>query len=188
MTKMVDTEYEQDYFTQNPYKPYGDFIPHEDRVQKLIEMFHPHSVLDVGCAYGFIVKRLIDKGIDAWGCDVSKWCQEQAKQVIPSRFVCTPAWDLSFFANKSFDLVYCEGVLEHIPEDKINLTFQEFARVGKRFCLQVAFSEHPNFDIEPGHVCKHSLSWWIDKIPPNSFLAAQDGGSEQVRIWAYKRK
>ena len=180
------TEYEKDYFVGGVYKDphYFDFPAHEIRVVKLIDLLHPYSVLDVGCAYGYIVKHFMERGVNAWGCDVSHWCEQQAKEIIPDRFVLAPAWDLSFFRDKSFDVIYCEGVLEHIPEDKIGLTFKEFQRVGKRFYLQIALSNIPGFDGELGHVCKHDQNWWVEKIPSHSWLAPI--ATQDNNVWIYK--
>ncbi len=179
--------YGKDYFTKLAYHEpcYFDFPAHELRAKKLIEITHPKSVLDVGCAYGYMVKRLLDKEIHAVGCDISYWCQEQAELVIPDSFKRCPTWELDFSDNY-FDLIYCEGVLEHVPEDKIDQTFKEFKRVAQRFYLQISFKEHPGFAGEIGHVCAHDVNWWFDKIPDHSWLFLSPCGTEQGNMWLYK--
>ena len=177
--------YEEDYFTKSTYKPYFDFPAHSERVAKIINIAHPKSVLDVGCAYGYIVRRLLWKGVDAWGCDISQWCEEQAKTIIPERFIRTPCWDLSMFKDKQFDLLYCEGVLEHIDENKITLVMNEFERVSKERFLQVAFITDPNVTQEYGHDNLHDYNWWFNYMPKYSWLA-MNGASNNSIAWFYK--
>jgi hypothetical protein len=37
---------------------------------KIIEHIQPHTVLDVGCAKGFLVEALRDRGVEAFGLDI----------------------------------------------------------------------------------------------------------------------
>ena len=85
-----------------------------------------------------------------------------------------------------FDVIYCEGVLEHIPEDKIPATFKEFERVGQRFYLQVSLEEHPGAKLEPGHECLHNVAWWMERIPMNSWLLLDPTGTDGGIYWFFK--
>ena len=98
------TEYEESYFGGGPYSHYEDFSQHETRLRRIIALTHPKTVLDVGCAYGFMVRRLLKEGIDAHGCDISKWCQKQAETIIPGRYHLAPA-DCLPFPDKSIDTI-----------------------------------------------------------------------------------
>lgn len=181
-------EYERDYFTNGNglggYFNYGDFEVHGARVDKLIAITNPKSVLDVGCAYGFIVKRLLDKGIPAMGCDISKWCED--REIIPGHFVRTPTHDLSAFKDKQFDVLYCEGVLEHIEECNIVKTMAEFARVANKRYLALTFDYHANAGETDGHVCLHNPAWWFDKIPLYTWMFLGNTGTDGGTQWVYK--
>lgn len=178
--------YEKDYFTQEGYDQYYDFPAHKIRVEKVISIIHPRSVLDIGCGYGFTVRRFLDSGIYAFGIDISKWCEEKAKQIIPNYF---KRWDICKplpFHNKEFDLIYCMGVLEHIQEDFIDGIFHEFDRVAHKKVLQIAFSTHPDASKTSGHMCLHNAEWWINRMPYHTFLFGQDTGVENGCLWYYK--
>jgi len=178
-------EYEEEYFNGKGYYNYGNFPQHQVRAEKLINIAKPKSVLDVGCAFGYIVMYLVFFGIPAMGCDISKYAQQKAKEIIPDRFVLCPAWDLKF-PDKCFDLIYCEGVLEHIPEDKIEKVFSEFVRVADRYYLQISFSNHKDVEKEYGHVLLKDHNWWFNRMPLNSWLAYGESGTESNFMWLYK--
>ena len=52
-------EYEEDYFTRTVYKPYQDFPRHTRVVERFVRIMRPRSVLDVGCAYGYIILQVM---------------------------------------------------------------------------------------------------------------------------------
>ena len=89
-------QYGESYFNGGVYDEYKDFPAHQKRVEKLIRIARPQSVLDVGCAYGYIVKQLLDKGIPAWGCDISEYAEKRAKEIIPGRVKRCPCWELPY--------------------------------------------------------------------------------------------
>lgn len=176
---------EEKYFNGEGYYEYIDFSQHVIRARKLVGITRAKSVLDVGCAYGYIVRHLLDMGIPAMGCDISKYCEKRAEEIIPDAFCLCPAWDLGF-QDKSFDVIYCEGVLEHVPEDKVDKVFKEFARVADRFYLQVSFIHHKDAEKEVGHVCLQTPEWWYNKMPMDSWLALGYTGTEDNIGWLYK--
>ena len=170
MTEEYNPEwYEEEYFTRRPYSPYyvlGDPMPLADARFKVLQSFNPKSVLDVGCAYGLTVKRCLDAGIYSMGTDISKFCEKQAEILIPGHYIRATAWDLPF-KDKEFDVIFCTGVLEHLPESKIEQTFSEFVRVADRYLLDISFdcasTDH--------HICNHDFAWWLEKCPHNTWIS-----------------
>lgn len=187
MVKAV--EYEKDYFENGGkmggYEGYADYLPHADRVKKLIAITRPQSVLDVGCAYGYMVRHLLWRHVTAYGCDISKYCADKSMEIIPGHFKLCPAWELQF-NDKSFDVIYCEGVLEHIPEERIKQVFAEFERVASRFYLQISFENHENAKETEGHLCMHDASWWFHHMPEHSWLFIGESGTDGGNNWFYK--
>ena len=165
--------YDKAYFNGKGYIKYEDFPSHYVRALHLVSLFRPESVLDVGCAYGYVVKYLHDFGIRAVGCDVSEYAGERSKEVIPSDFVLCDMRQGLPFADKSFDLLYCEGVLEHIEEKYLDFIMKEFERVSNKRCLQIALSEHPNAELEQGHITLKDHLWWYEKMPMRTCLALE---------------
>ncbi len=56
-------KYEQAYFEGKGYDKYGNYPANMQRTHKLINITQPKSVLDVGCAFGYIVYYLNKMGV-----------------------------------------------------------------------------------------------------------------------------
>ena len=146
---------------------YQDFPIHE-QVVELIRSRNPKRVLDVGCAMGFIVQRLMEKGIDAYGVDISNYAISRAPEEVKPYLQVASAHDLPF-PSQSFDLIYCASVLEHIPEDFTDKVIAEFKRVAKRAILGIAYKDpYSTLDAhgDISHVNIKDEPWWREKLPP----------------------
>jgi len=89
-------------------------------------------VLDFGCGAGRLTQALAEHADEVVGVDVSPPMLEQARQLDASgrcTFVLNESQDLRQFPDGSFDLVYSELVLQHLPEPVIDGYLAEFVRV-----------------------------------------------------------
>ncbi len=71
----------------------------------------PQSTLDVGCAMGFLVEALADRGVDAYGIDVSEGAIGQVRPDIGHR--CRLGSALEPFGRR-FDVITCIELIEHM--------------------------------------------------------------------------
>lgn len=95
----------------------------------------PRRVLDAGCGEGYVQRGLFSRGHRAeWtGVDMCVGAVEYARRQAPeSRWEVADLRALRF-AERSFDLVLCSQVLEHIPEPQ--RVRDELARVSARWLL-----------------------------------------------------
>ena len=111
----------------------------------LIDRFHrkivaevvalsPRTFLDAGCGEGFVARRILDAAPDIalTGCDVSGAALEIAASAnVGARFVAGSIVDLPF-PDRSFDVVGCFEVLEHLPDDLPRQALSELARVARQ--------------------------------------------------------
>jgi GT2 family glycosyltransferase len=74
----------------------------------------PASSLDVGCAMGFLVEALADRGVDAHGIDISDYAISQVRDDMERR--CHVASALEPFGRR-YDLISCIEVIEHLPPE-----------------------------------------------------------------------
>jgi ubiquinone/menaquinone biosynthesis C-methylase UbiE len=165
----------------------------------LIDRFHrriiaevlalsPRTFLDAGCGEGFVARRIIDAvpEVALTGCDVSGPALEIAVGANPeARFVSGSVVGLPF-PDRSFDVVGCFEVLEHLPGDLPRRALTELARVARRavvlsvphepmFCLANA-ARGKNLDVRPwGSDPDHKQFW------SRSAFGAFVGGQLEVR-------
>lgn len=108
--------FDADYYASGCGEPYGRSEAwlrfFEGLAERIDEALAPGSVLDAGCAFGFLVEMLRRRGIEAWGLDVSDYAIGQAApEVAPFLHVGSIAEPL----GRRYDLVTCIEVLEHMP-------------------------------------------------------------------------
>jgi SAM-dependent methyltransferase len=95
------------------------------------------AVLDVGCGDGRLTNRLAVRHERVVGVDISP---EALRHVEVETHV-APVTALPF-ADRSFDLVLCTEVLEHLEDDELACALDELGRVAGRFVLlSVPFEE-----------------------------------------------
>lgn len=89
------------------------------------------SVLDVGCAKGYLVKALREAGLEGYGVDVSEYAVNSADPSVRPYLRVMGVQELG--ANERYDLVHVSGVLVYLTLSEIEralLRFHEIARVG----------------------------------------------------------
>lgn len=124
------TIYNQDYFSgKNSFfwkLGYGRFSAFYFRglfkpVLKYIGVAKEGKVLDIGCAYGF----LLDKFPDSWqkfGIDISEYAIGKARRRLPSaNFLVADAQDSLPFEENFFDIVLFNDTLEHLEKPEVAL-------------------------------------------------------------------
>ena len=129
----------------------------------IIKHFAPAKTLDVGCAKGFIVKALYDRGVDAYGIDASEYAVSKVPEEVNGRVKLGLASDL-IYNNNEFDLVTIFDVLEHIPEELADQTCAELLRVSSNWVLVYVVTRHEPDDIDPTHINIKPRGWWKAKF------------------------
>ncbi len=72
--------------------------------------------LDIGCNVGAVCEAARRRGFESNGIDLDEPTLRKASELSPEcRFECVTSYELAERGEK-FDLVFCTGVLEHVPE------------------------------------------------------------------------
>jgi ubiquinone/menaquinone biosynthesis C-methylase UbiE len=103
-----------------------------DFVRSILPNDH-RSVLDVGCGIGRFYDILTENGASYLGIDSSDAMIERAKERLGmAMFEKGDIYDIGF-PDESFDLVFCWGVLFHLPN--IEAPVKELCRVSKKYVI-----------------------------------------------------
>jgi ubiquinone/menaquinone biosynthesis C-methylase UbiE len=154
--------FERNYFEDGTtgYRGYRDFLCHYVTADKVLE-YKPENVLEVGGARGFVCRILQAHDIPATCMDVSVYCSQNK---VVDKFVLQDAGVKPYpFDDKKFDLCFSVAVLEHIPEDKIDVAIAEMVRVSKRGMHGITF-EKTSQDTDATHCNMHPKEWWVERF------------------------
>jgi SAM-dependent methyltransferase len=87
------------------------------RAEFIVEKFHPRTVLDIGCAYGELVKGLTNLGVEAYGIDGSDYAISNSDPTIRSKlFKVNLNSDPFPFDDRTFDVIGSFYSVEHVHD------------------------------------------------------------------------
>jgi SAM-dependent methyltransferase len=99
------------------------------------------TMLDIGCASGFVVEVLRELGLEAQGCDVSRYAvEEAAPETRPHLRVADVLTGLPW-PDGSFDVVSVLETFEHLPPGQVDTAIAELRRV----CRGFVYATIPSF-------------------------------------------
>jgi len=120
-----------------------------------------HTILDFGCAKGFLVKALVELGYDAYGTDISKYAISHCEPEIDHRIfiLCD-----SIIKNRRFDYGFCKDVLEH--SEDLDTDLSTIAKLSSRWLVCIPLADNGNYRIEDyekdtTHLIRENEAWWI---------------------------
>ena len=111
--------------------------PEVDILLGFISDLQPKRVLEVGCNYGRELKYL--EGLARlYGVDMIPEMIEHAKGYVRGTFKVGDAHNIPFNTN-FVDLVYTDGLLSHLPPEKMKASISELVRVSKKHLLIIEY-------------------------------------------------
>lgn len=94
--------------------------------------FPPQKVLDIGCAKGYLVRMLKEKGLAAWGVDISEYAVASASSKAKPYLGRVDVEEENLpFQDRFFDLVISISTFEHLRLTRLPFTLSEIRRVLK---------------------------------------------------------
>lgn len=128
------------------------------------------SVLDFGCAKGFLVRALRERGYAAWGCDVSAYAILNGDETVRA-FLRLAGTGSPVPFHESFDLIVAKDVLEHVSPDEIGSTVTALRDrikpdVGRMFVSAPLAQHHggpyvlANSECDVTHTIREDLDGW----------------------------
>lgn len=134
---------------------------------KIVADLHPKTVLDAGCAMGYLVAALRDRGVEAYGVDISEYAISQVREDIrPYCKVGSLVEQLPEGLPAKYDLVVTIEVLEHLYEDEGKRAIRNLCKLAD----QVLFSSTPDDFTERTHVNVQQREYWCRAFFENGFV------------------
>ena len=119
------------------------------------------TILDFGCARGYVVKAFRILGYQAWGTDASKWAIENCDPEVKPYVMDT---------NRiiyGYDWIIAKDVLEHVRDvDKVIPDLMNIARVGVFAVVPLSAVDHEQYVVhdyekDVTHIHRLTLSSWV---------------------------
>src|SRR5579884_2950454 len=160
---LFDAAYYNEHLGPNPYARNSEWLRFFGGVaEEIVRSLRPARVFDAGCAMGMLVESLWDRGVEAWGADISAYAIANARRDMQA--YCRVASITEPFGGH-YDLVTCIEVLEHMPEPEACLAVEQMSHATDT----VLFSSTPDDLTEPTHINVHPLLYWLKLFAENGF-------------------
>jgi len=144
---------------------------------RIVSDLKPTTALDAGCAIGMLVEALRDRGVDAYGVDVSDWAIENTPAEL--RPFCRLA-SLTEPIDGWYDIITCIEVIEHIPPPDDATVLKNLCGATDRLLL----SSSPHDYSEPTHVNVRPPEDWAVALARHGFVRDLDFDASFVTPWA----
>lgn len=145
--------------------------------ERIREDLNPKTVLDAGCAMGFLVEKLRQNDIEAYGLDVSYYAISKVHESVqPYCWVGSVSEEL----NRDYDLIVCIEVLEHVPKQEAIFAIENFCR----HTQTILFSSSPFDYSEATHINVNPIDYWSELFARHGFIRDLDFDASFITPWA----
>lgn len=161
-----------------PYRRTEHWLTFFDKIaDRIVKQLEPKTVLDAGCAWGFLVEALRKRGVEAWGIDISKYAISNVHESIKD--YCTVGSIVNPFDRK-YDLIVNIEVLEHMKQADAVKAIENFCNSTD----QVLFSSTPFDYTEVTHINVHPPEYWSKEFAYHGFYRDLDFDGSFLTSWA----
>jgi SAM-dependent methyltransferase len=147
--------------------------------EQIVKSIQPKNVLDVGCALGFLVEGLRQRGVDAVGVDISEYAIDNVHpDVQPYCWLGSVTDPLP----QKFDLIVSIEVLEHLSPRDAEKAVENFCR----FSDYVIISTTPTHYGEVTHFNVQPPEYWAELFAREGFFRDIDYDASFITPWAVR--
>ena len=133
------------------------------------------TILDFGCAKGFLVKAFRELGHTAFGIDVSQYAISESPVEIKSYVRCIDLTrDALPLEWMPIDYIVAKDVLEHLDKEELFKQLSKLRSLSNRILVVVPLGDGKNYYIaeyeqDPSHFIKEDLDWWEKTLKDHGF-------------------
>jgi len=145
--------------------------------ETVVNDFAPKTILDAGCAKGFLVECLRNKGVDAFGVDISEYAinsvYEPVKQYCKIASIADPLDNL-------YDVIISIEVVEHMEKSESEAAIANLCKHTDK----ILFSSSPHDFSEVTHINVQQPEVWARLFARNGFFRDMDYDASYITPWA----
>lgn len=151
--------------------------------EHIVRELRPRRVLDAGCAKGFLVEALRERGVEAYGIDISEYAISEVHESV--RQYCQVG-SLTEPIDGTYDLITCVEVVEHMPSPEARVAIDNMCAATDRLLLSTSPYDYG----EPTHLNVQPPEQWSALLANHDFLRELDYDASYLTPWAtlYARK
>lgn len=163
--------YERLYREVPEYNTYSPAEATAPLIIKLAEYLECNTILDAGCGKGQLIPLLVDKGFQVTGIDHT--LIGLLPHIDITRCIEAPLSDIPC-SDDFFNMVICVDVLEHIPNELLEESIKEMARVCNGYALFKIALFKDGYGKKIGEVLHKSV------LPPETWISILDKYFDKV--------
>ena len=163
-----------------PYERSPEWLEFFGRIaDRIVTDIGPRTVMDVGCAMGFLVEALRDRGVEAFGIDISEYALQHVREDIRPY-----VWKASILdpLPSRYDLIVCIEVLEHLPSSEVEKAINHLCQAAD----DILFSSTPHDFGEPTHLNAQPPEYWAEQFARRGFFRDVDFDASFITPWAIR--
>lgn len=144
---------------------------------RIVAELEPTSALDIGCAWGFMVEALRDRGVDAYGTDISEYGISMAANSAVG--YCT-VQSATQPVGRRFDLITSIEMIEHLSAEDGRVALKHMTDATDRILLSTTpfhFHETTHFNVQPPQ-------YWAEIMSDFGFFRDVDYDASYLNNWA----
>jgi len=169
---MSGEEFNEDYYERGVQKKISGYtnykwMPTRSYPEALTikGLFPGKTILDFGCAKGFLVHALRQLNVEAYGYDISEYAVSQAFGKAKDHILTI----MPSLNNKIDNVVIAKDVFEHIPKDQMGAILNDLAAEYDEALVVVPLGDKGHFrireyEMDVTHIVKEDEDWWINKF------------------------
>lgn len=172
----MEEKFNEDYFEKGVEKKISGYTNYRYIPTRSFEeassiktlWMRPGTLLDWGCAKGFLVHSLRRLGFQAFGYDISEYAIKNGKAEV-----------LPYISNKkprmSFNYLVCKDVMEHVHEEEVPITLKEMRSVCEGqalFVIPLGDNDKlriREYEMDVTHITKKDEDWWLEQFTKAGF-------------------
>lgn len=168
MSELYNAEYYHSGCGPIPYEEPEHWVNFFGMIaDRIVADIHPKTVLDAGCAMGYLVAALRDRGVEAYGVDISAYAISKVREdVRPFCKVGSLTEPLPAGLPDRYDLVVTIEVLEHLYAEDGRQAIRNLCQLTDK----VLFTSTPDDFTEPTHVNVQQREYWCRAFFENGFM------------------